>query len=350
MLNLRCQLRVPFPRKLGARLGEGEQGRQLVEKRAFGSTGLKVAVLGFGGAEIGFQRASDKTVDTLLGIGLDAGVNVVDTAAMYADSEEKIGKALSGRRDKFLLFTKCGRLPPPIRSTSGLLLRSHRRLRRLAGRSSVNEALDWCPRALRWNIEQSLRRLRTDHIDVLQIHSCEEETLRRGEVVEVLRTAREAGKARYIGYTGDGSAVLYALQCGRFDSVQTSVSIADQAALELTLPLASARGIGVIAKRPIANGLWKQKQRPDVTDYQVYWDRLQKLKYAFTAGVRDFEMALRFTISVPGVHTAIVGTTNPEHLRQNIRHAALGPLTKEEFDAIRFQWTRVSRPDWVGQL
>jgi len=321
-----------------------------MNNRAFGSTELEVGALGFGGAEIGFKSASDSTVDTLVGIALDAGMNVIDTAAMYADSEEKIGKAMSGRRGKFLLFTKCGRCPPPTRSIPGFLLRSDRRLRRLLGLSSRYERFDWHPRALKWNIEQSLRRLRTDYIDVLQLHSCEEETLRQGDVIEVLSAARKAGKVRYIGYTGDGKAALYALRCGRFEAVQTSISIADQAAMELTLPLATARGIGVVAKRPIANGLWRPNQRPDNVDHQIYWDRLQKLQYRFTTDKRDFEIALRFTLSVPGVHTAIVGTTNPQHLRQNIRHAALGPLAKEEFDAIRSQWLRISKPDWVGQL
>jgi aryl-alcohol dehydrogenase-like predicted oxidoreductase len=322
-----------------------------IKRRTFGSTGLDVSALGFGGAEIGFHHTSDKIVDVLLGMALDAGINVIDTAAMYAESEEKIGKVLlSGRRRKVLLFTKCGRFAPPKRSIPGFFLRSRRHLRGLVGRPRRREPIDWHPRALKWNIEQSLRRLRTDYIDVLQLHSCDEETLRRGEVINVLRAARDSGKVRYIGYTGEGRAVLYALRSGEFDAVQVSVNVADQSAFELILPLAAECGVGVIAKRPIANGLWRQKERPDDPNDQAYWDRLQKLQYAFILGKSDFEMALRFTLSVRGVHTAIVGTTNPEHLHQNIRHAELGPLTQEEFDAIRLQWARVSRSDWVGQL
>jgi hypothetical protein len=316
----------------------------------FGSTGLEVGALGFGGAEIGFQRTSESTVDTLIGIALDAGINVIDTAAMYADSEQKIGKALSGRRDQVLLFTKCGRSPPPSHSVPGFRLRVHRRLSRSVGRPWRHDRLEWHPHALKWNIDQSLRRLRTDYIDVLQLHSCEEETLRQGDVIEVLAAARSAGKVRYIGYTGDGDAALYALRCGHFEAVQTSVNIADQAAMEQTLPFASDQGIGVVAKRPIANGLWRSASRPEVTDYQVYWDRLQQLQYGFMADGRDFEMALRFTLSVPGVHTAIVGTTDARHLKQNIHYAALGPLENEEFEAIRLHWKRISKPDWAAQL
>src|SRR4029077_6504762 len=80
-----------------------------VKKHLFGTTGMQVGVLGFGGAEIGFERATDRTGDELLGAALEVGVNVIDTAAMYEGSEEKLGRALRGRRNQFLIFTKCGR-------------------------------------------------------------------------------------------------------------------------------------------------------------------------------------------------------------------------------------------------
>lgn len=311
---------------------------------------MQVGSLGLGGAEIGFEHPSDQTVDALLGIALDAGINVIDTAAMYGDSEEKIGRALAGRRGRFLLFTKCGRYEPPVRSVPGFALRVRRKLRRWMGLARQSEApLDWRPGALKWNIDQSLRRLRTDCVDLIQLHSCSESLLREGDVIDVLHRARKAGKARYIGYSGDGIAALYALQCGLFDAVQLSINIADQEALNSALPLALQRGVGVIAKRPIANGLWRNSDRPESVDNQAYWDRLRALRYDFVEGQRTFEMALRFTLSVPGVHTAIVGTTNPEHLLQNARHAATGPLAQREFDMIRARWNQVSTPNWIGQ-
>ena len=79
-----------------------------IEKRVFGRTGLEVSALGFGGAEIGFEAAAPATVAALLNEALDAGLNVVDTAECYLNSEELIGEAVSHRRDEFLLFTKCG--------------------------------------------------------------------------------------------------------------------------------------------------------------------------------------------------------------------------------------------------
>jgi hypothetical protein len=131
--------------------------------------------------------------------------------------------------------------------------------------------------------------------------------------------------------------------------VQLSLNIADQEALVSALPLAVERGVGVIAKRPIANGLWRNTDRPESADNQAYWDRLQAMQYDFVQGERAFEMALRFTLSTPGVHTAIVGTTNPQHLLQNARYAAAGPLAQHEFEMIRARWNQVSGPNWTGQ-
>ena len=250
-----------------------------METRAFGNTGMRVSPLGFGAAEIGFGQIDDSTVDTLLGVALDLGVNVIDTAAMYSDSEEKLGRALRGRRDQFFVFTKCGRCLPPRASVTGLQLRARRKLRRAMGRADEYESLYWDPSALEWNIEQSLRRLKTDRIDLIQLHSCSEQTLRRGEVIEVLQRSRQAGKVLHTGYSGDGPAACYAIQCGQFDAVQMSINIADQQALDSAVPLARRYGLGVIAKRPVANGLWRSPRLPQPSHHRAYWERLHDLHY-----------------------------------------------------------------------
>ena len=324
-----------------------------LELRAFGSTGLQVSALGFGGGNIGFVDMSDETVDRIFGAALDMGVNNIDTAATYGDSEEKIGRSLREKRQRFLLFTKCGRSQPARRSLTSLRLRAHRKIRRAAGFADEYESLDWHPTVLRWNIDQSLRRLKTDWIDLLQLHSCSEAILRRSEVIETLQRAREAGKVRFVGYSGEGSAALYALQCGQFQALQISINLADQNALNTILPLAIERGIAVIAKRPLANSLWKRSTRPDpirYPRYQAYWERLQKLRYDFLYGERASEVALRFTLSVPGVHTAIAGTTSIDHFKKNVEFAALGGLDKATFDSIRAKWSTIAEPHWEGQI
>jgi len=327
--------------------------RPVVAQRTFGKTGLQVGILGFGAAPIGFEYVSDRTIDQLLGIAADSGINVIDTAAMYGDSEEKLGRALQvrSRRNQFLIFTKCGRHLPPRRDATGFLVRSQRKLRRAFGVADRYESLDWHPRVLKANIEQSLRRLKTDHIDVIQLHTCSEATLRQGDVIDALQRARESGKARHIGYSGDNGAAIFAIQCGQFDSVQVSVNVVDQQALGVVLPLAAERGVGVIAKRPIAESLWMRPTRPAHAKYlhcQVYRDRLQKLRYEFLLGNRALEVALRFTLRAQ-MHTAIVGTRNPAHLLQNVEYAVAGPLPPCEFEEIRTRWKDVAKPTWIGQ-
>ncbi|MDQ2800913.1 MAG: aldo/keto reductase, partial [Armatimonadota bacterium] len=106
-----------------------------------------------------------------------------------------------------------------------------------------------------------------------------------------------------------------------------------------------ANNIGVIAKRPIANALWKNSD----PHAQPYGPRLQKLAYDFLQTDKDVETALRFTLSQPGVCTAIVGTKNPDRWAQNAQMIAAGPLPQEHIDQIRARWQQVTQPDWVGQ-
>jgi len=296
-----------------------------MERRKLGRTDMTVSVLGFGGSEIGYQRVSGRTVATLLDSALDAGLNVIDTAECYEDSEELIGKAVGARRRDFYLFTKCGH-------------------GRGWGRG------EWRPEALLKSIERSLQRLRTDCVDLVQLHSCSLAELRKGDVMTALERARERGMTRYIGYSGDSAAARYAIESDRFDTLQTSVSIADQEALDLTLPIARRKRMGVIAKRPIANVAWHYTRRPE-SYYADYWMRLRKLEYPFLrdAGVA-VATALRFTLSVPGVHTAIVGTTKPARWQENAALLERGLLPKKEFDGIRARWRAVAEPSWEGQI
>jgi hypothetical protein len=296
-----------------------------MEQRKFGKTGLSVSVLGFGGAEIGFEGASVDTVERLLGDALDAGLNVIDTAECYMDSEEKIGKAVAHRRFDFHLFTKCGHPEKP----------------------GVG---DWRPESLLASIERSLKRLKTDRVDLVQLHSCSLDDLKKGDVIAALQKARDKGHTRFIGYSGDGAAAEFAIESGVFDSLQTSVSIADQEAIDLTLPLAVARGMGVIVKRPIANAAWRYKDKCDNDYHRPYWERLGKLNYDFLADPKQAAAtALRFTLSQPGVDTMIVGTTKPGRWRENAALLAAGPLPKDQLDAIHARWREVAEASWTGQ-
>ena len=299
-----------------------------MEKRRLGKTDMDVSVLGFGGSEIGYEQASPETVAELLNSALDAGLNVIDTAECYHNSEELIGQAVSNRRKEFYLFTKCGH--------------PH----------GFGEHADWSKESLLESIQRSLCRLKTDKINIVQLHSSSEAELRKGEAIEALQVARDRGYVRYLGYSGDSQAARFAVESGAFDTLQASINIADQEAIDLTLPLARDKQMGVIAKRPIANAAWKTGHRPIDSYHHEYWQRLQKLNYDFLHDdlKKSISIALRFTLSLPGVHTAIVGTKSPERWEQNAKLLEEGPLEEATFQKIRERWEECAPRTWIGQI
>ena len=134
-----------------------------------------------------------------------------------------------------------------------------------------------------------------------------------------------------------------------FDSLQTSVSIADQAAIDGNIPLAVERGLGIVAKRPIANAVWRHDSKPEDSYHHEYWERIQKLKFDFLdkSLAEATANALRFTMTIPGIDTMIVGTTRPRRWEENARYVGKGNLSDEEFEAIRDRWREVAGDDWV---
>src|SRR5205823_2689981 len=160
----------------------------------------------------------------LLHGALDLGVTLFDTARSYGLSEERIGRHLAGRRHEVVLSTKIGYGIPGYD--------------------------DWTGPVITAGVEAALGRLRTDRIDVVHLHSCPLAVLERGEVVAALRAAVAAGKVRVAAYSGDNAPLDWAVASGAFGSVETSVNLVDQRAIERSLPSAGERGLGVIAKRP----------------------------------------------------------------------------------------------------
>ena len=279
-------------------------------------------MLGFGGAEIG-QEVLKEDVSELLNAALDAGLNVIDTAAAYWASEELIGETVGKRRKEFYLLTKCGALDGFTRS-------------------------DWSKKGILETIENSLRNLKTDHLDIVQLHSCDSEILKRGEAIEALQRAVEKGYTRYIGYSGDNEDAKTAIEMDVFDSFQTSVSVADQSAIDGNIKLACEKEMGIITKRPIANAVWRHDSKPDETYHHEYWDRIQKLQYPFVEHNLEHSIAtaLRFTMSIPGVDTMIVGTTKPGRWSENAKYIGIGKLSNDDYGAIRERWQEVGGADW----
>jgi aryl-alcohol dehydrogenase-like predicted oxidoreductase len=307
-----------------------------MRKVTFGRTGLGVSVLGFGAAPIGYLDTDREQVARILNLLLDSGVNLIDTAANYPGAEEAVADTVGHRRSEYILVSKCGTKLPDI------------------------DDPPWSEAMITRTVDRSLRRLRTDRLDVMLLHSCDLETLRKGEALGALVKARDAGKIRFAGYSGDNETAAYAAALPDVAVLQTSISIADQANIDRVLPVARQHNVGVMAKRPIANAAWKDLKRQEgmYKNYAAtYTDRLAKMGLNPQALGFDGppaqvwpELALRFTLSQPGVHTAIIGTTNPENARANIAAAEKGPLPADVVRQIREAF-RNADPEgaWTGQ-
>ena len=289
-------------------------------RRPFGNTGLQVSVLGLGGGQVGKSDLPEAVAERLLNQALDLGLNLIDTARGYGLSEARIAKYLGHRRQEVVLSTKVG-----------------------YGVAGVN---DWTPDAVRLGVDEALTKLQTDWIDIVHLHSCSLEILRRGDVITALDDARQAGKIRVAAYSGENEALDYAVSSGRFQAVQTSISLADQRNLDRALPATQTGGLGVIAKRPVANAPWRFETRPYGNYAEEYWYRWQAMDLN-PRGLDWQELALRFTAYLPGVHTSIVGTANVDHLLEDVRLVARGPLPEDQVDEIRAAF-RAHDEDWTG--
>jgi len=270
----------------------------------FGKTGFDTSRLGVGLSEIGSFEISDQDqASDVLNTALDSGINFLDTSACYGISEQLVGKGVSNRRDDYFLATKAGHFVPR------------------------GDGEDWTYQTVVDSIDRSLRLLQTDHVDLVQLHSCEIDVLEKGEVIRALQEAEQAGKTRFLGYSGDNEAAHWAVDSGLFASLQTSYNLVEQRArTSKLLEKATANGMGTIIKRPIAGGVWG-KSRPeagidDAGGYNTPY--LERAKAIRALGDIENEpddgilTALGYTLSDTNVSVAIVGTTNPSHMATNI--------------------------------
>ena len=294
-----------------------------MEKRTLGETGIEVTRLGFGGARIGLDHATQEQTTELLNGLLDRGINFIDTASAYLDSERLIGIAIAGRRREFVLETKT--------PTDG------------GGGSGPT----WSKESITAAIDQSLKDLQTDYLDIVLLHSCDVSVLRAGEAVEALTDARAAGKTRHIGYSGDGPDALAAIEMGVFSVLQTSFNVVDQRGMDDVIPAARAAGMGIVAKRPVANAAFASDKSP-YGYADEYWSRSRSLVVPEDAPEDKFELSLRFTLSMDPIDSAIVGTTRLDHGLKNIEIAEKGPLPEEIITALRRQF--VENGSGWGQL
>jgi aryl-alcohol dehydrogenase-like predicted oxidoreductase len=284
-------------------------------KRTLGRTGFEVTTLGYGAMELRGSPAgpeiADRDAEQVLNAVLDAGINFIDTSIDYGRSEELIGRFIPHRRGEYFLASKCGCVPG-----AGM------------GAEHLHTAEN-----IRAGVEQSLRRMKTDYLDLVQFHR----SLTRSEFEEhgALTAAlelKQAGKVRFIGVSGTLPNLFEQVAMGVFDAFQIPYS-ALQREHEEVIARASAAGAGIIIRGGVARGAPDDWQRryymlPGTT-MRERWEkaRLDDL----LNGMSRLEFNLRFTLSNPDLDITIVGTKHAGHLRDNIAAALKGPLPLEVY-------------------
>ncbi len=296
--------------------------------RPFGDTGLALAPLGLGAGPLGDHALDEARVERLLRGAIELGVGLVDTAPSYGCSEERLGRLLRGDRERVVLSTKLGYGVPGVP--------------------------DWTGECITGGVDQALRRLATDRLDIAHLHSCGPEVLARDDVLRALEAAVQAGKVRLAGYSGDGEGLRVALRIPLFRVFQVSVSLVDQEALEVELPA----GVGVIGKRSFGNAAFLQIGEPEREDVREYWRRWQLLRAELPERVaRDVAVeALRFAAHAGRAegaaggwrpHVILLGTTSLENLAAAVAAVERGALDGDEHQAIRAAWGRYR---WPGMI
>ncbi|WP_258881276.1 aldo/keto reductase [Paenibacillus sp. sptzw28] len=247
--------------------------------------------------------------ERILNAVLDAGINFIDTAYDYGLSEEYIGQFINHRRGEYLLATKCGCTVVN------------------AGHHDETPHV-WTRDNLMHNIETSLRRMKTDYIDLWQLHNPTVEQADEGQLLDVLKEVQVSGKVRWIGISSTLPHIETFINSGLFDSFQIPYSALERVH-ENIISQAAHAGAGTIIRGGVGRG--EPGAGLGSTDRWEHWDKA-KLDELLDDGESRTAFMLRFTLTHPDMHTTIVGTKKPEHLHENIRAAEQGPLAPDVYE------------------
>ena len=290
--------------------------------RRLGRTNLHVSEISLGTVELGMdygipvreehRRPSEADAARTLNRALDLGVNLIDTAQAYGESEAIIGRALKSRRNEYILATKVSAL-----SWEGYIGKELERVET--------------------SITESLQALQTDFIDLLYIHNATPELIQRGEIVEIMQRAQEAGYARFIGTTTYGEAApLAVLENGRFDCVQVAYNLLDRQFEERVLPLAQANDIGVVIRSVLLKGAltYRYAHLPEeLRELRTVVEGVNSLCSAQDSSLP--ELAYRFVLAHAAVSTALVGTGRTHELEEIASFSGRGAFSPELLNDIR---------------
>ena len=300
-----------------------------MQTRRLGDGGPEVSVVGLGTNNFGRRCDYERTL-AVIDAALDAGITLFDTADIYGQgmSEDYIGRALEGRRDRVILATKFG-------------MEMQERPDESRGR----------PEYIRWAVEGSLRRLRTDVIDVYQLHRPDDSTPIE-ETLGALNELVDEGKVRWIGASNFSAAQIEAAETAarekctaRFVSVQNEYSLVEREAEDEVLPACEKLGIGFLPYFPLASGLLTGKYRrgEEATEGRLAgqeiadarWQRVEALQeFATARGIAMLDLAFAGLLAQPAVTSVIAGATKPEQVRANVAAGAV-ELSPEDVEELR---------------
>jgi L-galactose dehydrogenase len=288
-----------------------------MDYRQLGKTDLNVSLLGFGASPLGdaFRTTDPAEAISAVHMAIDSGINFFDVAPYYGLTlaEERLGKALAGRRDKVILATKCGRYG-------------------LGG-------FDFSAARVTASIDESLMRLQTDYVDLLQVHDVEfgDFTQIVEETLPTLRQIQKLGKARYIGVTGYPLGMLSRIiEAVPVDTVLTycryNLMITDMD--EMLTPIAKKHGVGLINASGLNMGILTERGAPDwhPAPVEVRDAGKQAVRLCNKRGIDTAHVALRFCFDHPYVSSTLVGMSTRHHVETNLdalQAASDHPLREE---------------------
>jgi aryl-alcohol dehydrogenase-like predicted oxidoreductase len=299
-------------------------------RRTLGRTGLNVTTLGYGAMELRGAPSGPAVVDAaaekVLNAVLDAGINFIDTSIDYGQSEDLIGRFIAHRRREYFLASKCGCVPgAPM------------------GAEHVHTADN-----IKAGVEQSLRRMKTDYLDLVQFHrSLTRQEFEEHGALDAALALKKAGKVRFLGVSGTLPNLVEQIEMGVFDAFQIPYS-ALQREHEEIISRAGAAEAGIIIRGGVARGAPSDWQR---TYYMLpgssLRERWEKARLDdLLDGLSPLEFTLRFTLSNRDLDTTIVGTRDVGHLRDNIAAALKGPLPESVMEEAKRRLAEAgSRPD-----
>lgn len=321
--------------------------------RSFGKTGLQVSEIGFGCSRLGGVFSQSRGGNENLSVlcqAFEAGITFYDTADMYSQGEAEtlLGQAFRGHRDKVIIASKGGYCLPSQRKLIAKikpLVRPFVKalgLKRESLPSSVSGTLsqDFSPQYLVQAVEGSLRRLKTDYLDLYQLHSPPASFLQSAaftEALETLETLKRQGKIRFYGVAADTPEdAELCLSHEEIASVQMPFGLLDLEALGAVLSRAEECGVGVIARGCFGGGLLKESlTEAELQETTPKWQRI--LAYRRSAeqqGRSLLEMALQFALRAPAISVTLLGMRTEAHLAGNLRYYSASPLTDVEYQKL----------------